>query len=119
MSIAFTEGPLKAFALTQGHAGEDPPFLPTRKLCRRSASRSTVQTALAESPFLWAGFTVAGAFKRRLILEGLACCIKSTASCCVILVSLIQLPAINFSETELPGSRLAISDKLACYYFSN
>lgn len=53
---------------------------------------------------------------RRLILEGLAYCTKSTSSCCVISVSLIQLPAINFSETELPGSRLAISDKLACYY---
>lgn len=49
------------------------------------------------------------------MLEGLANCIKSTSSCCVISVSLIQLPAINFSETELPGSRLAISDKLACY----
>ena len=64
MSIAFTEGPLKAFALTEGHARKAPLFLHTRKLCRRSASRSTVQTAgLAESPFLWAGFTVAGVFK--------------------------------------------------------
>lgn len=69
MNIAFTEGPLKAFALTEGHAGKDPLFLPTRKLCRRRASCPTVQTALAESPFLWAGFTVAVVFKRLVTLE--------------------------------------------------
>lgn len=69
MRVAFPEGPLKAFALPEGHAGKDPLFLPTRKLCRRSASRSTVQTAPAESPFLGAGFTVAGVFKRLVTLE--------------------------------------------------
>lgn len=38
---------------------------------------------------------------------------ESPSCYCVVLVSLIQLPAINFSEAKLPGNRFAISDKLA------
>lgn len=51
----------------------------------------------------------------RLMLEDLAYFTKSTSSCSLVSVSFIQLPAINFYETELPGNRFAVSDKLACF----
>lgn len=122
MQGTFTEGSFKAFAFREGHAGKAALFLTIRKfvgdfLCHCA----TVLTALTESLFLWTGFTVEGVYKRqvackRLILEDLAYFTRSISSCCVVSVSLIQLPAINFSETELPGNRFAISDKLACFY---
>lgn len=47
MNIAFIDGPFKAFALTEGHAGKAPFAYPSESYVRRSAC-TALQTALAE-----------------------------------------------------------------------